>query len=344
MKVGLDVSRMHQLSETRGIGVYANNLYRSIKEYTDVDIELIVEKTGYDKFDLIHFPFFDLFKRTLPLKTSKPFIVTIPDLIPLQFPKHYPAGLKGKANLFFQKLAIKNAKAVISISETVKNDISKILKIDKQKIFTTYLAPSNNFQKITDEKILSEIKKKYDLSGPFVLYIGNVNWNKNILNTAESCIKAGRQLVIVGNSFLDKNNLNHAEKKSHKQFIEKYGSSEQIKLLGFVPDKDLEKIMSLAAVLIFISYYEGFGLPILEAQSCELPVVTSKGSAMEEIAGDSAVLIDPDNPQEIANQINKLFTSQDLREKLIKKGLENVSKFSWKKTAQDTVEVYKRSI
>lgn len=344
MKVALDVSSMHQLSETRGIGVYANNLYKSIKEYTDIDIDLVKEKTDYGQYDLIHFPFFDLFKRTLPLKISKPFVVTIPDLIPLQFPKHYPSGLKGKANLFFQKLAIKNAKAVISISNTVKNDITKILKINPLKIHTTHLAPASNYQKITDQKQLNRVKNKYNLPGQFVLYVGNVNWNKNILNTAESCIIAGKPLLIIGSSFLDKTNLNHIEKKSHKLFLEKYGNNNLITILGYVPDDEMEVLMSLATTLIFISYYEGFGLPILEAQSCELPVITSNGSATEEITGQSAMLVDPENPQEVADSINELFSSSELRKQLISKGKENAAKFSWKNTALETVKVYDQAL
>ncbi len=344
MKIGLDVSRMHNLSRTRGIGVYADNLYKSIKENTDVDIELIKEKTSYQKFDLIHFPFFDLFKRTLPLKMSTPFVVTIHDLIPLQFPKHYPPGLKGRANLFFQKLALKNAKAIIAVSDVVKNDISEILRIDDKKIFTIYSAPSANFQKITDTKILEETGKKYNLPDQFVLYIGNVNWNKNILNTAQSCIKAGKNLVIIGSSFLDKTNLNHIEKKSHKQFLEKYEQNKLITILNFVSSEDLERIMSLATVLIFISYYEGFGLPVLEAQAGGLPVITSKGSATEEVAGKSAILVDPENPDEIAQQINKVFDSESVRNELIKKGKENASKFSWKQSAIETVKVYQNAL
>ncbi len=129
MKVGLDVSGMHKFSKTRGIGIYAQNLYEAIRKYTQVDIKLIESKDSYKEFDLIHFPFFDLFTHTLPLRISKPFVVTIPDLIPLQFPKHYPPGLKGKLNLLLQKQALKKAKAVIGISQTVKDDVEKILNM-----------------------------------------------------------------------------------------------------------------------------------------------------------------------------------------------------------------------
>lgn len=344
MKIGLDVSRMHALSLTRGIGYYAQNLYDSIKKYTDVDIKLIKEKSEYSNFDLIHFPFFDLFKHTLPINISKPFVVTIPDLIPLQFASHYPPGLKGRANLWLQKMSLKKANAVIAISKTVKEDVKKVLKIQDNKIVAIHLASSEIYKKITDKKLLTEVSMKYNLPEKFILYIGNINWNKNILNTAEASIKSGQTLVIVGNSFLDKSNINHPEKRSFKKFLEKYHDSPLIKLLGFVPDEDLVSVMNLATCLIFVSYYEGFGLPILEAQACQIPVITSKISATAEIAGAGAILVDPENPSEISNAISKLFDSEDLRVNLIKNGTRNLQNFSWKKTAVETVEVYKKCL
>lgn len=344
MKVGLDISKMHKLSQTRGIGYYAQNLFESIKKYTEVEIELVTDRSDYNKFDLIHFPFFDLFKHTLPLKISRPFIVTIPDLIPLQFSEFYPPGLKGKANFWLQKLALKKAQAIITISETVKKDVEKILKINPQKVFPVHLAPSEIYKKIKDDVLLKNIKNKYNLPDKFSLYVGNVNWNKNILNTAESCIRSGQTLVIVGSSFMDKSNLSHPEKNSFKQFLEKYENSNLIKLLGFVEDKDLVGVMNLATVLIFVSYYEGFGLPILEAQACGLPVITSKGSATEEISGVSAVLVNPENPEEISDAITKIFDSEKLRNQLVEKGNKNLTRFSWEKTARETVEVYKKCL
>ncbi len=340
MKIALDVSRMHKLSETRGIGFYSQNLFNAVKKYTDADIELIENKTDYSKFDLVHFPFFDLFKHTLPLNLSKPYVVTIPDLIPIQYPKHYPPGIKGRINIWFQKLAIKKARAVIAISETVRNDIIQILKIDPKKVFSIYLAPDEHFRKISDETLLNKVKNKYGLPDEFVLYVGNVNWNKNILNTAQACLEANKNLVVIGNSFLDKTNLHHAEKKSHKIFLEKYSENKLVQLLGYVENEELVAIMNMAASLIFVSFYEGFGLPILEAQACGLPVITSNISATAEIADSGAILVDPKNVGEISEAVNNIFNSQTLRRKLIKLGHENVKKYSWEKTALETVKVY----
>jgi hypothetical protein len=104
MKVAFDISRMNKLSLNRGIGIHAKNLFSALKEYTNVDIDLIDEKTRYDQYDLIHIPFFDLFTRSLPLKASKPLVVTVHDLIPIIYPTHYPARVK--RDCFTQDLSV----------------------------------------------------------------------------------------------------------------------------------------------------------------------------------------------------------------------------------------------
>lgn len=343
MKVAIDISRMHKLSFDRGIGVYAKNLYEAIKKYTDLEISLVLEKEDLKKYDLIHYPFFDQYTRTLKIDTRIPVVVTVHDLIPVMFPQHYPPGIKGRINWQFQKSEIKKAISIITVSNTVRRDVEKVLKISSEKISVVYSAPAGSFTKIDDKKNLEAIRLKYNLPGEFVLYVGNVNWNKNILNTVQACLDSGKQLVIIGNSFLDKSNLNHPEKKSYKIFLEKYSKNSQIKLLGFVENGDLAIIMNLATVLIFVSFYEGFGLPILEAQACGLPVITSNISATSEISGESAILVDPYNVGEISESINRVFESTPLYQKLVKAGEENVKNYTWKQTAIDTVKVYKNA-
>lgn len=344
MKVAFDISHMHKLSKYRGIGAYAENLYQAIKKYTDVEIELVEGEKYIKNFDLLHIPYFSLFRNTLPFYFPIPTVVTIHDLIPLQFPKYYPLGIKGKINLQLQIFFLKKAKAIITISETVKKDIVKILKISPSKVYSIYLAPDKQFRKIEDKTLLNNVKNKYGLPDEFVLYVGNVNWNKNILNTSQACIEANKKLVVIGSSFLDKTNLNHAEKRSHKIFLEKYSDNSLIQLLGYVENEELVAIMNMATGLIFVSFYEGFGLPILEAQACGLPIITSNISATAEITDGGAILVDPKNVGEISEAINRIFDSQSTRQKLIKLGQENVKKYSWKKAALETVKVYENTI
>lgn len=344
MKVAIDISRMHELSQKRGIGVYAKNLYLSLRKYTSLQIELIEEKKNLDEFSLIHIPFFDFFTNTLKIDSNIPCVVTIHDLIPIMFPKHYPPGIKGKINWQLQKLALKRADSVIAVSQTVKNDIVNVLKIHEKKIPAIYSAPSESFKKITDKKLLNDTKQKYDLPDEFVLYIGNVNWNKNILNTTEAVLNAGKDLVIIGSAFLDKKNIDHPEKISLKEWLQRYDGNERIKILDFVEEKEIVRIMNLATCLIFVSFYEGFGLPILESQASSLPVITSNISATKEIAGKGAILVNPESLIQITEAVRDIFESERLREKLIKQGRENAEKYSWKKTAIDSLKVYNNAL
>lgn len=344
MKVAIDVSQMNRLSKKRGIGTYGQNLFESIKKYTALDIEIVNKKSSLKKFDLVHFPFFDIYKHTLPLHSGKPAVVTIHDLIPIQFADHYPSGIKGKINWQLQKLALKNVESIIAVSNTVKQDIIKLLKVPQEKISVVYSASSEKFHKISDQKLLKKITEKYYLPEEFVLYVGNINWNKNILNMTEAVLKSGKELVIVGNAFEDKSNLEHPEKKSFKIWLEKYSTEKKIKILGFLETEDLVCVMSLAKCLVFVSYYEGFGLPILEAQSAGCPVITSKISATAEIAGKGAILVDPESITEIAQSIENLFTNIEIKKKLISEGYLNAQKFTSKNTATQTVKIYEKTL
>lgn len=344
MKVAIDISRMHALSRNRGIGVYAKSLYSSLKKFTDLDIELVEGKADYKKYDLIHYPFFDFFNHTLRINSEKPVVVTVHDLIPVIFPKHYPPGIKGRFNWHLQKYALKKVKSIVAVSNIVKNDIEKILGINTNKIKVVYSAPSENFRQIVDKDKLAEVKNKYQLPDEFVLYVGNINWNKNILNMTEAVMNANKNLVIIGSAFLDKTNLDHPEKRSFKIWLEKYGLDERIKVIGFINSEDVAVIMNLAKCLIFVSFYEGFGLPILEAQACGLPVITSKVSATAEISGKGAILLNPENPKEISSAVEKICFSEKLRDQLAKEGLDNVKNFSWKDTALGTAKVYENAL
>lgn len=344
MKVAFDISRMNKLSRNRGIGIHSKNLFESLKKYTDLDIDLIEEKTDYRNYDLIHFPFLDLFTRTLPLKIPKPFVVTVHDLIPIQFSKHYPAGLRGKLSWHLQKLALKKASRIITISNSVKKDIVEILNFDEDKVKVIYLAPSENFKVVHDKTVLQKTKQKYNLPDEFVLYVGNINWNKNILNMTEAVMQAGKKLVIIGGAFLDKNNLDHPERKSFKDWLNKYEANENILRLGFIPEEEIVRIMNLAKTLIFVSHYEGFGLPILEAQACGLPVITSNNSATAEVAGRGALLVDPENVNNISSAIEKIFNDIKLRDSQVKSGKDNLDRFSWEKIAKSTLKVYEDTL
>lgn len=339
LRIGIDVSEMNPLSRKRGIGFYARNLFESINKYTDSEAILIEKKDALENFDLIHYPFFDFFSPTLPLIKKLPTIVTIHDIIPLIFPEHYPPGLKGRINLQRQKFSIKTVKAIITDSDASKSDIVKYLDISEDKIFRIYLAPAEKFKKGSDFQKLASVKERYNLPDKFALYVGNINWNKNLLNLTQGCIDAGIDLFLIGSAFQTRENLEHSELVDYKTWVQKYSGNQKIHIIDSYPEDDIVAIYNLAYLLLLPSSYEGFGLPILEAQACGTPVVTSNISSMPEVAGDGAILVDPNKQEEITNAVKSL-EDESIRNKLIKNGLRNVKKYSWGKVAVETLAVY----
>lgn len=337
IKVFFDINPIKSGHKTRGVGVYIKNLLKALESRDDVKLVDLKEA------DLIHYPFFDFFKYSVTFKTSKPQVVTIHDTTPLLFPRHYPKGIKGTINYGLQRMSLKN-KVIITDSENSKKDINKILKIDLNKIFVTYLSGGEQYKKITDDQILKKVKRRYKLPEKYALYVGSVNWNKNLLNMAEAATKAGIDFVLIGKGFEEKENLNHPELKSFRTFLEKYQNNPKIHILGYVDDEDLVAITNSAQVFLFVSFYEGFGMPVLEAQKSGVPVITSNVSSLPEVVGDSALMIDPESVDDIVKAILKVTSDKVLRNDLIVKGLENVKRFSWEKTAKHTVEVYKYAL
>lgn len=343
MRVGIDISAMNKMSKKRGIGFYATYLYESLKKYSDLDVVLIGNK-DQSEFDIIHYPFFDFFSCTLPFFKKRPTVVTIHDVTPLIFPDHYPAGIRGRVNLFIQKQSLKSATSVITDSTVSKNDVGRFLPVKKEKIYVTYLAQADRFRVINDYRKLSVFRNKRNLPEKFALYVGNINWNKNLLGMAKSAINSKITLVFVGGGFNTNDNLEHKELESFNIFKALYSNSEYIKILGFLNDEEVVEIMNLATVLLLPSFYEGFGLTILEAQACGTAVITSTTSSMPEVAGNGAVMVNPYKADEISAGLQKVFYDNKYRNDLIKKGFINIKRFSWKKCAEETSKIYEKTL
>ena len=301
MKVGIHLGGVRGGHEVRGIGVHTSELMRALRilRYKDIRISKFEPK---EKYDLVHYTFFKPFSFSLPFrKPAKKVVLTIHDLIPLIYPEHYPAGIKGNLIFLIQKLLIKkNVDAIITISETSKKDICRFLGIDPSKIHVIYLAPKEIFKRIADsEKRI--VKEKYNLPDSFALYVGDVNYNKNIPGLITVCKHSNIPLVIVGKQAKDieNQNLNHPELMHLKGL-----NWSNVTRLGFVPDEDLAVIYNLAEVYIQPSFYEGFALPPLEAKACGTWVIATKIQAHTEI-------------------------------------LDGKRDYSWEKTARQTLEVYK---
>jgi glycosyltransferase involved in cell wall biosynthesis len=346
MRVGLDISPLKTGHQFRGIGIYTQNLLQTFKK-TKISgfYSELIEKGEISKdLDLIHYPFFDLFFLTLPFNKVKPTVVTIHDVIPLVFPEAFPLGIRGRLKFEAQKLSLKGVKGVITDSENSKKDISDFLNFPKEKIYVVPLAPGEEFKKINDKSLLAKTKKKYDLPDNFVLYVGDVNYNKNIPGLIKAFVDIKDQnlkLVLVGKAFMDKE---IKETQEIFKLVKSLGLEKKVIFLGWVSSEELVAIYNQATVYCQPSFYEGFGLPVLEAMACGCPVVCADNSSLREICGQAALMVKTDTIYSIAKGISLLLDNRAKREELSKKGLEWVKNFSWQKTAQKTYEVYKKLV
>jgi glycosyltransferase involved in cell wall biosynthesis len=326
MKIAIDGGPLSSGDSVRGIGTYTRELLKAMN-LEGVD----VSKSDLTKFDVVHFtrfnPFFISVPWTKPKNTK--FILTIYDLIPLIYPKHYPAGIRGKLKFLINKYLIKkNIDAIITISETSKKDICRFLGVNPSKVHVAYLAPRSIFKRITNHQSLTIVQKKYGLPNSFALYVGDVNYNKNIPNLLAACNMAKIPLVIVGKQAkeIEKMDLAHPE-LTHLVGLDWSGSVR----LGFVPVEELVEIYNLASVYVQPSFYEGFGLPLLEAIACGTPVVIAKTQALVEIIGKDAVYVNPNDPKDMAASI--LNPNRDTK---------LPRNYSWKITASETQKIYSK--
>lgn len=354
MKVAFCTQPLRSGHKIRGVGYYAKNILANLQGRDDVEIEEFEDISRIKNADVVHYPWFDLFFRTLPLKKKFPTIVTVHDVIPLLYPKEYPTGIKGKLNLEIQKLALRNCKQIITVSETSKKDIIKFLGVRDVKIHVIYEAAGDQFKDIADF-ITLRIKRKFNLPDNFLLYVGDANFNKNIPFLIEGFKKLKSKaefkelkLVLVGGVFLKKPaNIEHTELKSLKHalsLIDVYGLEKEIIKPGQLETEELVAFYNLASVYIQPSLYEGFGLPVLEAMSCGTPVISADTPALKEIGGDAALYFSPVNLNQFVERLVFVLQNRPIQDKLSKLGFQRAKRFSWESTTDETIKVYEKII
>lgn len=310
----------------RGVGFYTKRLLAHLElQGSHFNIELV---DNPNKADLIHYPFFDLFDQSLPILKLKKTVVTVHDVIPLEFSSHYPLGISSQINLHLQKLALSQVDRVITDSYASVQGIHKYLGVSHEKIKLVYLAADEIFKPIEQKSVLEKVKQKYQLPDKFVLYVGDVGWNKNLSGLIKAAGIVGWPLVLVGKNALeiDKLDLSHPELQ-HLQGL----FTDKILRLGYVSDIDLVSIYNLAYVYCQPSFAEGFGLPVLEALACDCPVACSNSHSLPEIGGSAVAYFDPHKTEDIVVALKKAKARNNLMQ---------AAKFSWEKTASETIMVY----
>lgn len=350
MKVAINILPLKSAHKDRGIGNYTFNLLQALKKESSITIQEFIHPSEIKDVDIIHYPWFDFFFHTLPTRKKAPTVVTIHDIIPLKYKENYPVGIRGKINFYLQKIALSNCKAIITDSLASKKDIVELLKIDPEKVINIPLAADSDFRLLPQSKLI-HTKRKYNLVERFLLYVGDANWIKNLpflIQSFKNLINNPNlkdlKLVLVGNVFLKKvDKINHPELKSLKEvnfLIKKYQLEDKIMRVGKIEIEELVCFYNLADIYTQPSFYEGFGLPLLEALSCGAPVISSNGGSLPEVGGEAAIYFDPYNNKQFESLVTDLLNNKSLQDKLSKLGLKQAEKFSWKNVAKQTLKVY----
>lgn len=333
MVVGFDIS---QIAHSGGVATYTDNLTRELSKLEDLKMvyfysslrkpykgklrdvktfklppslfEVLFNKIRNVPIEKFIGPV-DVFHSSdwvqPPSKAKK--VTTYHDVIPLKYPEwSHPKIVKVHKRRL--KLVEREVDLVIVVSEATKKDLLEISKIPEEKIVVIYEA-ADEMYKPQNKKEVEGFRKKYNLEDKFILSIGGIGERRNLKK-----IKAvsKKYPLVITREDLD------------------------------IPNEEMPLLYSAATMLLYPSYYEGFGLPILEAMAVGTPVITSNISSMPEVAGTAAILVDPGNQDEINNAVEKLWTDESLRKELIGKGFDQARKFSWERSAKETYETYKK--
>lgn len=273
----------------------------------------------------------------LPFYFPSPNVVTIHDLITFQFPNLCPPHTRWYYQLRIPP-TIKKANKIITVSHQVKADIMKYFKLEKDKIEVVHLGVDKAFQPVHNPARRAALSGKYQLAEKFILFVGVLEPKKNIKGLIEAyhhLLKYSdlpHDLVIVG-----RKGWKSAELFS---LVKDFQLQDKIHFIGFVEEKDLPVLYTLADLFVFPSFYEGFGLPVVEAMSCGTPVVISDRGALPEVSGGIYPMVDPGHIPSLSEAMFKMISDKTARKAKIAEARDFVKQYSWEKTAAQTNKVY----
>jgi glycosyltransferase involved in cell wall biosynthesis len=288
-------------------------------------------KANHDRLDVFHAQF--IVPPFLKCRT----VTTIPDIAFEHYPEFFPAYHVAWSRRLVPWSA-RRADHVITVSQYSKSDLVNLYNVDPEKITVTYEAAEEDYYPRDRERAREYIAERYRLERPFVLYVGRIQARKNLIRLVEAFRQVRRagfeyDLVLVGKS--EWNNEPVAAR------IVELGLSRNVVITGYVPQEDLPWFYNAADVFAYPSFFEGFGLPVMEAMACGTPVITSAGSSLEEIAGGAALIVDPRDLNSIKVALERLLGDKTLRRDLGHAGIGRSSKFEPNRTALETLSVYR---
>ena len=334
---------------------------------TDIPIRHWREQTQLPRLfrslspDLVHFPYF-----VRPIRLGIPSVLTLYDVIPRQFPHYFSRPTAYSVELL-KRLAIRNSDAFVAISQATSTDFQRLYGIPAERITVTPLAPDPIFRPRTSITI-ADLRQRLALPERYALYLGSNKPHKNLSRLIEAWAQVrksegGGRRSEVGGRRSDEAlhqaipNIPYPDDESpatylviagawderypeSKQMVKTLNLSDSVRFLGPIDNANLPDLFAGADLFIFPSLYEGFGLPVLEAMACGTPVACSNTSSLPEVSGGATSLFDPANTDEMATVIRQALSDKTLRRKLSVNGREQVARFSWKRTAEETLRAY----
>lgn len=255
---------------------------------------------------------------------------------------HFPSMFK-KDDLYkltnWTKTSVLESAHVITISQSSKKDIVETYKVPEKKVSVAYPGYDDGiFRIIKDPDEIEKIRKKYNTSGNYIIYIGTVQPRKNLLRLIRSMKKIDNVKLVVVGKIRGKGKQGWMNEEILEE-PKKLGIEEKIIFTDFVPTGELPFLISGSKAFILPSLWEGFGIPVVEAMACGVPVITSNVSSLPEVVGDGGLLVNPESETQIEQAIRLLVTDKKLHDKLSKKALEQAKKFSWQKMAKEVIKV-----
>jgi glycosyltransferase involved in cell wall biosynthesis len=299
-------------------------------------LQFLLRPLGLDVFHIPH--------RSVPYFIPCPYVATVHDLDQILFREAY--GSKLKSEIFFHVLrqGLRRADRIIAVSQATKSDLISVLAIPEERIHVIHNAIDDEFTKRDSEQERQRTLERYQVDYPFLLYVGNIQPQKNLPRLVEAfaVVQAeleqhlhyrNLRLIIIGNELGAHPDLRRSVIRSRVQH--------RVRFLGFVPIDTLRIFYSSAAAFVFPSLYEGFGLPPLEAMAQGTPVVTSNVSSLPEVVGDAALMVNPENVFDIARGIRQALLDDALRQQLSARGREQAMRYSWDRAADRVLEIYR---
>lgn len=377
MKIGIDGHRLFR-QRKHGMEIVTIELIKNLQSIdtenqyyvfieSDIDKECLHETDNFKIIEIkvgsfpiweqIALPFFatkykcnllHCTSNTAPLFIKIPMIVTIHDMIYLEksylnIIDNYGIKYQRFGNIYRRFIVpriAKSAKKIITVSDSEKQVINDFFHFspEKEKVISIYNGVGLHFKKINDSNELMCIKEKYKLPDEYMLFLGNTDPKKNTTNV----LKAFFEFIKIHRGNIKLVIVDYQPEQLKKQ-IDEIGHRElcdNIHLTGYVVNDDLPAIYNLSKLFLYPSLRESFGIPILEAMKCGVPVITSNTSSMPEVSGGNAILIDPYKHEEMTDAMLQLVDNHSLTDDLIRRGYQQAEKFSWKKMAKDVLEIY----